>query len=181
MKPLGKARSKTDEPFDYLQKVIIIGDSGVGKSNLLLRYSEGKFVDNYMMTIGINYVFKVISLDGDRIKLQIWDTAGQDKYKTITQNYYRNSQGVLIVYSIDSRESFNSVSTHADIQRTGSTTSPKLPLPTRRCSSSATRKTSARSDKSAMNRLTSKQGAITSDISNAAPRAATRSRRSSWS
>ena len=77
MKPLGKARSKTDEPFDYLQKVIIIGDSGVGKSNLLLRYSEGKFVDNYMMTIGINYVFKVISLDGDRIKLQIWDTAGQ--------------------------------------------------------------------------------------------------------
>jgi small GTP-binding protein len=56
-----------------------------------------------MMTIGINYVFKIIALDGIRIKLQIWDTAGQDKYKTITQNYYRNSQGVLIVFSIDSR------------------------------------------------------------------------------
>ena len=62
MKPLRKASSKTDETFDYLQRVIIIGDSGVGQSNLLLRYSEGKFVDNYMMTIGINYVFKVISL-----------------------------------------------------------------------------------------------------------------------
>jgi small GTP-binding protein len=64
-----------------------------------------------MMTIGINYVFKVITLDTVKIKLQIWDTAGQDKYKTITQNYYRNSQGVLIVFAIDSRESFNSVRT----------------------------------------------------------------------
>jgi small GTP-binding protein len=103
MKPLGKIKSKCEENFDYLQKIIIIGDSGVGKSNILLRYSEGKFVENYMMTIGINYVFKVIELDGIKIKLQIWDTAGQDKYKTITQNYYRNSQGVLIVFSIDSR------------------------------------------------------------------------------
>ena len=91
-------------------KVIIIGDSGVGKSNVLLRYSEGKFVENYMMTIGINYVYKVISTEGAKIKLQIWDTAGQDKYKTITKNYYRNSQGVLIVFGIDSRDSFYSVS-----------------------------------------------------------------------
>lgn len=120
MKPLGKIKSKKEECFDYLQKIIIIGDSGVGKSNILLRYSEGKFVENYMMTIGINYVFKVIELDEVKIKLQIWDTAGQDKYKTITQNYYRNSQGVLIVFSIDSRESFQSVSTSLLIQEIGS-------------------------------------------------------------
>ena len=56
-----------------------------------------------MMTIGINYMYKIATVDGVRIKLQIWDTAGQDKYKTITQNYYRNSDGVLIVYSIDDR------------------------------------------------------------------------------
>ncbi len=61
------------------------------------------------MTIGINYTFKVADIDGIKIKLQIWDTAGQDKYKTITQNYYRNSNGVLIVFGIDSRDSFNSV------------------------------------------------------------------------
>ena len=61
------------------------------------------------MTIGINYTFKIVAVDGVKIKLQIWDTAGQDKYKTITQNYYRNSDGVLIVFSIDSRESFSSV------------------------------------------------------------------------
>ncbi len=125
MKP-GKTKSKNDEEFDYLQKIIIIGDSGVGKSNLLLRYSEGKFVDNYMMTIGINYVFKIIAIDGVKIKLQIWDTAGQDKYKTITQNYYRNSQGVLIVFAIDSRDSFNSVRILAFIQEIGFRISPKL-------------------------------------------------------
>ena len=59
-----------------------------------------------MMTIGINYMYKIASVDEVKIKLQIWDTAGQDKYKTITQNYYRNSDGVLIVFSINDRESF---------------------------------------------------------------------------
>ena len=62
-----------------------------------------------MMTIGINYVFNIVKVDGMRIKLQIWDTAGQDKYKTITQNYYKKSHGVIIAFSIDSRESFYSV------------------------------------------------------------------------
>ena len=62
------------------------------------------------MTVGINYTYKVANIDGVKIKLQIWDTAGQDKYKTITQNYYKNSQGVLVVFSIDSKESFYSVS-----------------------------------------------------------------------
>ena len=118
-----KPRGKTEEPFDYLMKVIIIGDSGVGKSNMLLRYSEGKFVENYMMTIGINYVYKVVDIEGAKIKLQIWDTAGQDKYKTITKNYYRNSQGVIIVFGIDSRDSFYSVSKDHSIKGTGSRTS----------------------------------------------------------
>lgn len=73
-----------------------------------------------MMTIGMNYVFKVVTVDGVKIKLQIWDTAGQDKYKTITQNYYRNSQGVLIVFGIDSRESFFSVRRFDATQKIGS-------------------------------------------------------------
>ena len=75
----------------------------MGKSNILLRYSEGRFADNYMMTIGINYVYRVINIDNVRIKLQIWDTAGQDKFKTITKNYYQNSQGVLVVFEVISR------------------------------------------------------------------------------
>lgn len=77
MRSSGRPRRRIEEPFDYVQKIIIIGDSGVGKSNMLLRFTEGLFVDNYMMTIGINYVFKVVSIGAARIKLQIWDTAGQ--------------------------------------------------------------------------------------------------------
>lgn len=61
------------------------------------------------MTIGINYAFKVITVDGIRIKLQIWDTAGQDKYKTVTQSYYRKTNGAIIAFSIDSKDSFYSV------------------------------------------------------------------------
>jgi small GTP-binding protein len=82
----------------------------VGKSNLLLRFSSNKFAENYLMTIGINFIYKILSIDGVNIKLQVWDTAGQDKYKTITQSYYNGSHGVLIVYSVDSLSSFLSVS-----------------------------------------------------------------------
>ena len=84
-------------------KVIIIGDSGVGKSNLLLRYASDSLVENHMATIGLNYVFKIENIDDIRLKMQIWDTAGQDKFKTITRSYYRNSQGVLVVFSLDDR------------------------------------------------------------------------------
>lgn len=99
-----------DLAFDYLMKVIIIGDSGVGKTNILLRYSENRFVENYLLTIGINYLFKIQNVDGVRIKIQIWDTAGQDKYKTITRNYYNGSHGVIVVYAVDCRLSFMAVS-----------------------------------------------------------------------
>ena len=79
-----------------------------------------------MMTIGINYIYKIVNVDNSKIKLQIWDTAGQDKYKTITKNYYRNSQGVLIVFGIDSRDSFYSVSTSIFIKKIGLKISRKL-------------------------------------------------------
>ncbi len=82
----------------------------MGKSNLLLRFGSGKFVDNYIMTIGINFIYKVLEVEDVRIKLQIWDTAGQDKYKTITQSYYNGSNGVAVVFGVDCRNSFNSVS-----------------------------------------------------------------------
>ena len=106
--------------FDFLMKVVIIGDSGVGKSNLLLRYSEDRFAENYCMTIGINYLYKVEEVEGVRIKLQIWDTAGQDKYKTITQSYYNGANGVIVAYQVDSRLSFLAVSTSYHTQKTGS-------------------------------------------------------------
>jgi small GTP-binding protein len=108
---------KDTSDYDYTMKVIIIGDSGVGKSSLLYRYSKNKFVDNYMMTIGINYVWATTEVDDLKIKLQIWDTAGQEKYKTITQNYYQNSNGAIISFSINSKDSFESVSTYQALHR----------------------------------------------------------------
>ena len=80
-----------------------------------------------MATIGLNYVFKIVTIGDVRVKLQIWDTAGQDKFRTITKSYYRNSQGVLVVFGIDCRDSYNSVGTHPLIQNDGWRTSPKPP------------------------------------------------------
>ena len=82
----------------------------MGKSSLLVRFTKGKFLENYMMTIGISHSWKVINVDNLRLKLNIWDTAGQEKYKTITRNYYKNTNGAVIAFSIDSRESYASVS-----------------------------------------------------------------------
>ena len=93
-----------------MRKIIIIGDSGVGKSSLMIRFTKGEFLENYMMTIGISHSWKVVEIDNMKIKLNIWDTAGQEKYKTITRNYYKNTNGAVISFSINSRDSFSSVS-----------------------------------------------------------------------
>eukprot|EP01071_Lankesteria_metandrocarpae_P012415 Lankesteria_metandrocarpae@DN583_c0_g1_i1.p1 len=92
--------------YDYLAKILLIGDSGVGKSCLLVRLSEDAFSTNHITTIGIDFKVKFIDVDGLRIKLQIWDTAGQERFRTITQAYYRSAMGVLIVYDESSLESF---------------------------------------------------------------------------
>lgn len=89
----------------------------MGKSNLLLRFGSGKFAENYVMTIGINFIYKVVNVDGVKLKLQIWDTAGQDKYKTITQSYYNGSNGVIVVYGVDNHASFTSVSKNEELCR----------------------------------------------------------------
>jgi small GTP-binding protein len=96
--------------YDYLFKILLIGDSGVGKSNLLLQFSENKSCDSYITTIGIDFKIKTVEIDGKKIKMQIWDTAGQERFRTITQAYYRGAQGILIVYDRTNRESFLNVS-----------------------------------------------------------------------
>ncbi|CAL5381864.1 unnamed protein product [Camellia sinensis] len=86
--------------YDYLIKLLLIGDSGVGKSCLLLRFSDGSFTTSFITTIGIDFKIITIELDGKRIKLQIWDTAGQERLRTITTAYYRRAMGILLVYDI---------------------------------------------------------------------------------
>lgn len=87
----------------------MIGDSGVGKSCLLLRFSDDSFTTSFITTIGIDFKIKTIELEGKRIKLQIWDTAGQERFRTITTAYYRGAMGILLVYDVTDEVSFQDI------------------------------------------------------------------------
>lgn len=102
--------SKLQE-FDYLLKIVLIGDAAVGKSSLLLRYIDDYFEDTYICTIGVDFKIKSLEMQGKRVKLQIWDTAGQERFKPITNCYFRGSHGCVAVYDITNRETFNNVRT----------------------------------------------------------------------
>jgi Ras-related protein Rab-1A len=91
-------------------KVLLLGDSNVGKTCLLLRYIDDTFTENHMMTIGVDYKIKIINTpDQEIIRLKIWDTAGQDRFKCITKNYYQGSDGILLLYDTTSMASFTNI------------------------------------------------------------------------
>ncbi|XP_012231006.1 ras-related protein Rab-43 isoform X1 [Linepithema humile] len=98
-----------DENFDYLFKIVLIGDCGTGKTCVLQRFKSGTFVERHGNTIGVDFCIKTVLIDGKRIKLQIWDTAGQERFRTITQSYYRSANGIIIVYDITKRPTFLSL------------------------------------------------------------------------
>jgi len=102
--------SSKSAAYDYLIKLLLIGDSGVGKSCLLLRFSDDSFTPSFITTIGIDFKIRTIELEGKRIKLQIWDTAGQERFRTITTAYYRGAMGILLVYDVTDEKSFNNIS-----------------------------------------------------------------------
>ncbi|CAH9082223.1 unnamed protein product [Cuscuta europaea] len=95
--------------YDYLFKLLLIGDSSVGKSCLLLRFADDSYVDSYISTIGVDFKIRTAELDEKTIKLQIWDTAGQERFRTITSSYYRGAHGIIIVYDVTERESYENV------------------------------------------------------------------------
>ena len=95
--------------YDYLFKVLLIGNSGVGKSSLLVRFSDDIFHDTHMPTIGVDFKIRNSEVDGKAIKLQIWDTAGRDRFKTITCSYYKGAHGIIVTYDVTDRESFAAV------------------------------------------------------------------------
>jgi len=95
--------------YDYLFKLLLIGDSGVGKTCILFRFSEDAFNTTFISTIGIDFKIRTIELDGKKIKLQIWDTAGQERFRTITTAYYRGAMGIMLVYDVTNEKSFENI------------------------------------------------------------------------
>ncbi|OQR93783.1 Rab1 family GTPase [Achlya hypogyna] len=95
--------------YDHLFKLVLIGDSGVGKSCLLLRFADDAFTESYITTIGVDFRFRTVKIDKKTVKLQIWDTAGQERFRTITSAYYRGADGIIMVYDVTSQESFDHV------------------------------------------------------------------------
>jgi small GTP-binding protein len=103
------AAAKTPLCYDYLIKLMLIGDSAVGKSSLLLRFSDDTFDLSGTPTIGIDFKLRTIDLDGKKIKLQLLDTAGQERFRTITTAHYRNAMGILLVFDVTKEDSFKNI------------------------------------------------------------------------
>ena len=95
--------------YDYLFKIVIIGDSNVGKSCLLIRFADDWFTENYITTIGVDFRFRTLKVAKKNVKLQIWDTAGQERYRTITNAYYRGSDAIILVADTSNKESFDNI------------------------------------------------------------------------
>mmetsp|Transcript_13303 Transcript_13303/g.26517 ORF Transcript_13303/g.26517 Transcript_13303/m.26517 type:complete len:204 (-) Transcript_13303:2385-2996(-) len=94
--------------FDHTFKILLVGDSGVGKSSLLMRFATGEF-DELQATIGVDFKAKIITVNGKKTKLTIWDTAGQERFRTLTSSYYRGAQGIIYVFDVTRRETFESL------------------------------------------------------------------------
>jgi len=103
------ASSTIPGDFDHVFKLLLIGDSGVGKSSLLLRFTSDSF-DDLSPTIGVDFKLKLMTIGGKRLKLTIWDTAGQERFRTLTSSYYRGAQGIIFVYDVTRRETFTNLS-----------------------------------------------------------------------
>ena len=97
--------------YDYLFKLLLIGDSGVGKSCLLLRFADDTYTESYTSTIGVDFKIRTIQLESKTIKLQIWDTAGQERFRMMSTSYYGGAHGIIIVYDVTDADSFQNVKT----------------------------------------------------------------------
>ena len=99
----------SDEEYEMMAKILIIGDSSVGKTNIMSKYLKNEFHEDSKATVGVEFGSKLFTINGHNIKAQIWDTAGQEKYKAITGAYYKGSKGAFVVYDITRKETFESI------------------------------------------------------------------------
>ncbi|XP_067437887.1 ras-related protein Rab-19-like [Thunnus thynnus] len=101
--------SEHDDSFDFLFKIILIGDSNVGKTCVVQNFKSGIFSEKQQNTIGVDFTVRTVDIEGKKVKMQVWDTAGQERFRTITQSYYRSAHGAMITYDITRRSTFDSV------------------------------------------------------------------------
>ena len=95
--------------YDKTIQILVIGDSSVGKTSLITRYTNGTFKEDYLATVGLDYYSQVEAINYQTINIKLWDTAGQERYKSLTQNYFRNAEGVLLTYDVTNSESFDNL------------------------------------------------------------------------
>ena len=95
--------------YDYSLKFIMVGNPGVGKSTLIEKYINNRFVSPNDITIGVEYNYKIVNIDDKKIKIELWDTAGQERFNSIVRSYYRNAIAVFVVYDISNRLSYNAI------------------------------------------------------------------------
>nr|XP_043870380.1 ras-related protein Rab-26-like [Solea senegalensis] len=105
--------SNSGEFYDIAFKVMLVGDSGVGKTCLLVRFKDGAFLaGSFISTVGIDFRNKVMTIDAVKVKLQIWDTAGQERFRSVTHAYYRDAHALLLLYDVTNKSSFDNIRTH---------------------------------------------------------------------
>lgn len=104
------AGPEIEDSFDFLFKIILVGDSDVGKTCVVQSFKSGIFIEKQQNTIGVDFTVRTLDIDGKRVKMQVWDTAGQERFRTITQSYYRSAHGAIVAYDITRRTTFESVS-----------------------------------------------------------------------
>nr|XP_056702044.1 ras-related protein Rab-19 isoform X1 [Euleptes europaea] len=108
-KTMAFSTSEMDDAFDYLFKIILIGDSNVGKTCVVHRFKSGKYNVKQQNTIGVDFTVRSLEIDGKKVKIQVWDTAGQERFRTITQSYYRSAHGAILAYDMTRRPTFESI------------------------------------------------------------------------
>ncbi|KAL1914664.1 uncharacterized protein VTP21DRAFT_8075 [Calcarisporiella thermophila] len=135
-------KTMTSLDYDYIFKYIIIGDSGVGKSCLLLQFTDKRFEPAHDLTIGVEFGARFVDAGGKRIKVQVWDTAGQESFRSITRSYYRGAAGALLVYDITRRETFDHLIVWLAEARRYTHTSTAITLVGNMCDLAARRKVS---------------------------------------
>ena len=104
------ANGSTQNDYEFIFKVLLLGNSNVGKSSLFLRFVDDIWNDTFVPTIGVDFKIKTFDIDEKKIKMQIWDTAGQERFKNIIASYYRGAHGILLIYDVTDKDSFKNLS-----------------------------------------------------------------------